>query len=623
MSSSVPADNSPFPSGHRRSFLTAAVPWLLAITVVTTIVIVIRVLVGSTGRVVPGFRRLHNRDLTWLVLVGLVSGVALLGAFRRTSVWRRLAISSLIPLTILGLALIARETVPTWPVGDGALIELYTMNAGHGTQFLGAYSQYGWHHPGPLLFYLLLPLYVLGGGSVAALDSGALVVNLGSMAIVAWVLLRRTKASSALIALVLAALLIYLLRLPSLLTSAWNPHVALLPFAALLILSAAVISGEPILLPLVAFYASFVTQTHVAFAPVSAALMVLTCVVTGISTRRHAERRRALICWGIVSVGVLEAVWLLPVAEQLTTPTGNMTRILRFFFADGGPGQSPLVAWSAWSRSVVAGFAPDLTPPQGWPFAGPPGTWPLVAATASVSGLLPVAVWTWRRRDSFSCALAVVCLLASAVGLWSVLRIKGTIGDYQVFWLSIVGLLNIALLIGVLLPCGIVKTTRIRSLGFSVAVPIVFVIGMASIGLQGLVAARGRSDLDQDNVAVRNLTQQIFERRRIAENRRPLIRFDSAIAGAWSVEAGLVLQLVKASVPVTVDPSAGWLFGQRFLMTGDEDALWTVCGVDLHRELTRRPNNVILAEDSDVHVFVDAISLVNAPQYRPNTGQSR
>jgi hypothetical protein len=614
MSTSVSPDHSGVPSARRRSFLTAAVPWVLSIAAVATILIVTRVLAGSTGRVIAGFRPLHNRGLTRVVLVGLVSVIALLGGFGRTHAWRRVAIASLVALTILGFALIARETVPTWPVSDGALIELYTMNAAHGTQFLGAYSQYGWHHPGPLLFYLLLPLYVLGGGSVAALDAGALVVNLVSMVIVAWVLTRRTTASSPFISLVLTALLIYLFRLPSLLTSVWNPHVALLPFAALLVLSAAVLCGELILLPLVAVCASFITQTHVAFAPVSAALMVLTSVVAGISARRNPERRRALVRWGIVSVGLLEAVWLLPVAEQLTAPTGNMTLILRFFFA-GRPTQSPLVAWSIWSGSLAAAFAPDLSLPQGWPFAGPPEPWRLVAGTASVVGLLPVAVWAWRRRDCFSGALAVVCLLTSSVGLWSVLRIQGTIGDYHVFWLSIVGLLNIALLIGALLPgAGMLKTTRIWDLRVSAAVAIAFVIGVAIIGSQGLVAARERSDLDQDNLAVRSLTHQILERTRFAENRRPLIRFDPAIGAAWSVEAGLVLQLAKASIPLTVDPSAGWLFGQRFLMTGDEDALWTVCGVDLHQRLVRRPNNVVLAEDNDVHVFVDRISLVDAPQ---------
>ncbi len=41
------------------------------------------------------------------------------------------------------------------------MIELYTIHATHAAQFLGPYSQYGWHHPGPMLFYLLAPFYVV------------------------------------------------------------------------------------------------------------------------------------------------------------------------------------------------------------------------------------------------------------------------------------------------------------------------------------------------------------------------------------------------------------------------------------------------------------------------------
>jgi len=48
--------------------------------------------------------------------------------------------------------------------------------------------------------------------------------------------------------------------------------------------------------------------------------------------------------------------------------------------------------------------------------------------------------YAWRARRSAECALAVTCVIAALAGFWSVLRIHGKIGDYQVFWLSLIGL---------------------------------------------------------------------------------------------------------------------------------------------------------------------------------------
>src|SRR5437879_7641309 len=43
--------------------------------------------------------------------------------------------------------------------GDGAALELGTLHAARGVQFLGPYSRFGWSHPGPAFFYLALPIY--------------------------------------------------------------------------------------------------------------------------------------------------------------------------------------------------------------------------------------------------------------------------------------------------------------------------------------------------------------------------------------------------------------------------------------------------------------------------------
>ena len=59
-----------------------------------------------------------------------------------------------------------------------------------GLQAVGAYSRFGWHHPGPALFYLLAPFYLLGGSTEVALSAGAISINLISLLAVAWALFR-------------------------------------------------------------------------------------------------------------------------------------------------------------------------------------------------------------------------------------------------------------------------------------------------------------------------------------------------------------------------------------------------------------------------------------------------
>jgi hypothetical protein len=60
-----------------------------------------------------------------------------------------------------------------------------------------------------------------------------------------------------------AAVLVYVVRLPTLLGSSWNPHLTVLPFAALVVLTGASVAGDPIALPVVALLASLVVQSHV------------------------------------------------------------------------------------------------------------------------------------------------------------------------------------------------------------------------------------------------------------------------------------------------------------------------------------------------------------------------
>ncbi|MGZ4701029.1 MAG: hypothetical protein ACXV98_07445, partial [Ilumatobacteraceae bacterium] len=68
-----------------------------------------------------------------------------------------------------------------YAVGDIALIELRTRDVltAH-PPLVGAYSRYGWSHPGPAEFYLFAVPYRLFGGDARALRLTALLFNIAT-----------------------------------------------------------------------------------------------------------------------------------------------------------------------------------------------------------------------------------------------------------------------------------------------------------------------------------------------------------------------------------------------------------------------------------------------------------
>ena len=161
-----------------------------------------------------------------------------------------------------------RSTPPTYPSGDQALLEIYTLHASHGDLSVGPYSQKQWNHPGPAYFYALAPLHVLTGHEFS-LRWTVLLLNLVS-AVAAVVLVARYGGWPFGLGM-MTALSIYFLRpspgpflgFGSLLSSAWNPHAPMLPLAVLLVLCARLGSGNISSLPWIVLVASFVTQTHI------------------------------------------------------------------------------------------------------------------------------------------------------------------------------------------------------------------------------------------------------------------------------------------------------------------------------------------------------------------------
>ncbi len=261
-------------------------------------------------------RRRALAALRWAlpVLVALVAaGVPLLR-------WARLALDG--PGTV-------------WLGADIAQMELRTLAAGRGRLTLGAFSVYGWQHLGPTLFYWLAPFYAVAGHEPAGMALGAAVANV--VGLVALVALVRRFAGEVGAWIAAAAVVAFLWRygLHGLWVP-WNPTLAVVPMALLLVAVAGTMAGHRWTLPLVAGLATWQVQAHLgtAVAVVGACTLAAGAVVVDVRRGGLAPWRRPLLAG--LAVGTL--LWAGPAVDQVAG-IQNMTTVGRYMVTgEMGPG---------------------------------------------------------------------------------------------------------------------------------------------------------------------------------------------------------------------------------------------------------------------------------------------
>jgi heme/copper-type cytochrome/quinol oxidase subunit 2 len=459
---------------------------------------------------------------------------------------------------------LSRHAPPFREVSDGAVLEIYTLEAIRGRLLVGPYSRFGWHHPGPLYFYLQAPWYLASGLHTAGMQAGAVAINLTAFAVLAATLVRRAAAPLA--ASVSALLALFVLRVDTLLISPWNPHVIVLPMAAFIVCAAAVAAdgSRAGLIGLVAI-GSFLVQTHLAMAPIVAAMAAFVVAVRG----RHLRGAGAGLLLAI-------ALWIPPLLEQATHRPGNLASIVRFF-ARPAAGQPMAVAAAAWAGAVTAPFRADFALAIGLE-AAPGGGWAIVVAGAA---LVLCAAVAWRRWtiDRFEACFAAASALAALVALGAATRIQESIVDHEIFWMSASGTLIAAVLLAAAFRAIRLRVSRSDAPVHPHAVATVMawcmVLVAAGLGLQGMrvhVLHRGRTVDDHSVDALADGLAQYVERRHAS---RPLVRIEPQV---WSVAAGALLRADKAGIGFAVEPRWVSMFGDRFAPTGREDVEVTVGG---------------------------------------------
>ncbi len=459
--------------------------------------------------------------------------------------------------------------------GDAAVLELRTLQASHGRQLLGPYSRFLWSHPGPAFFYLALPIYEAFHRHGPALNLFALLVNLAAsvgLALGAW---RLRGLGFALVAVTLLAVYVGVAA-PFQLSAEWNPMTPILPLGFLSFLAARIGLGVLAGLPLAAFVASAMVQTHVGFAPVVFTLAVMATILNlrawsttarrptrlGADGARAPIGRRYAVGIATATAAVLLAMWILPLVENATRAPGNLQQLWTFFTAPHRPDRSWPMAVAVVSSELVrivlavpGTFGIHLVPSAGAVLA---------LALAELGGVVAVLVVAVIREDEPTIALASIALAEIADAVAAVHAIRGEMHPYLVCWVSVIGLVAATVLAGGLLALRRWAFSRWAAparLGPDLALALTIFAGVAIFGLGVRAEARGVDVFGPADQDAERFAEEIRSYLVAHGVDRPCLTIASH--DVWPTAAAVVLYLEKRRVPIVVERD--WLF-----MMGDQ-----------------------------------------------------
>jgi hypothetical protein len=217
-----------------------------------------------------------------------------------------------------------------------------------------------------------------------------------------------------------------------------------------------------------------------------------------------------------------------------------------------------------------------------------------------------VASWSVRRRNRQLAWLAVLALVASIVGLWSVTRIQDRIIDHEVFWLTGIGVLNVGVIsaAAVVWLRGHIVSSRLTRMGGALLnaslVATCVLIGLTQIGR----ARNGYVPMTLTSPAVATLGSESRAYFQASGLKRPLVRIGE---GVWGTAAGVLLELNRLNVSSAVEESWQSMFPQSFAVSGEEDVQIKISTVNERPAIEGESGFVPIANADEI--YVDAVRL--------------
>jgi hypothetical protein len=259
-------------------------------------------------------------------------------------------------------------------------------------------------------------------------------------------------------------------------------------------------------------------------------------------------------------------------------------------------------------------FRPRFGLPVGDQFIGTASVPAVLAAIILVMFPLAFAWYAWRGRVLFETGVAAACAIASVVGWWSALNVREQIGDYHFFWVSAVGALDVACALTIV-EARSGRGVRRWRLPTPSEAGLALALGAVLLAVPSFVRSTSSYTPRNQEEVISRIVPPLLANFPQTGNQHPLVRIE---ADMEALSRGTMLQLVKAHVDFTIDdPDMLLLYGQHRKATGREDSLVDIVRLDLHADLMKRPGNVVLAEDADAGIYIDEVSLIDFPAYRP------
>ena len=515
----------------------------------------------------------------------------------------KIRMTSLALIALLcGPILVALLAIPfegKWfPAGDMAQAELHMRGFFRHPPLVGAAgrsvsdSGIQGSHPGPSLWVAMLPVYLIGGRSSAALMAAAASVHIVSVASIIWLCFRRARL---LLALPIALALIAILRSSGndFMIEPWNPWLALLPFGVFLLLVYEVIDpvGSPIgmfgrsIRPHVWAFAvaavlvgSHCVQSHAGYVLLVVPLlgfMVGFLLLRSLRDRRAGleQTSRALRKAAIASIASAVIAWSPAFLDQWRRKPGNLTILLQHF---GSPEEQSLDSGRV---AVILKEQLNLVGP--W-LVGPHVSFPSFVSWAGCVGffalVLTAGITAWSRGCRSQICLFGVLGVSLALGVVSLTRIFGPFFEYTVRWVWLLVAFSVSASAWVLLSNRVSRAVSLRRIGDR---HIVFTSLGVLLAFSGFTSLQVFQDLKIPGEPESRILAGLIEE--VENSLEPDETYQVRFYDPYTLNAtgfGLVLELERRGFAVKVDPefAAAALPHRTAPMSDVDRVLWIVVG---------------------------------------------
>jgi hypothetical protein len=414
------------------------------------------------------------------------------------------------------------------------------------------------HHWGPMLFWFLaIPDRIFASSPIGLLFAVAL-LNIASLVGIAVFVNRRLGTGAATWMLAVLGLVFFSLG-QEVISSIWNPDIAVLPLALFIVLVWSVACGDTIALPWMVVAGSFVVQAHLLYTPLVVALGAFSVVwllphVVGhdrcggrfVRLRRGTRHLRRHV---VTALAVAEVCWSTALYQQVTAHPGNISQVLDSYNKSRA---TPIGVWPALHLVVRTFSFPPL-----WAVRHSSGGYvglyrspSLFTDAVALFVLLAPCVIVFRRGADRQARTLVVTLLVTTVA--SLITVADlplnfvTANPYRVRFVWLTGAFAWFVLGTVAVSS--VRRPRVEQLRPALAASVAFILLFGAIaGSTSRTPAYADLITDQHSTTISALSRQLRAR---LSRRQPYL-----IQGVIldDVEYGVMWDLVRHSFDIRVD----------------------------------------------------------------------